>query len=396
LAGSEFTVLAEYEIDDDLSLLLARGDGIPRLGIYNLNSEKKKYVPLSWIEDPSRTLKIKAGRTTKEYRMDIIMDGVASLLAGGAEALFINSLAWRGVQLLGDLIHIPKSARSDADLNMIADNKRDTLWYAYTPKRGKWRVRPCFATTEAERNVLASALEEGKPWPAPALSVENGALPFTMRNASPVREISLANPARWSEFMLPVAKAMLLGFSDWSSGGEHLFGDALWKYLPTQNYRSEETVAAIASVGRTFMSKITAYLRLWPMLQKVGSELVPDSAKALAERGMKKRERFDIVAPNLGDKQFRVTRLVDESSSAVAFGITPATRLPGEQDRIITFEGEDWEICLDACALGGEHDPQYTCNSVIAAIETKDWYARLTECLAWAPAEEDGKEERRT
>jgi hypothetical protein len=391
LAAGEFTVLAEYEIDDDLSLLMARGEGIPRLGIYNLNNEKKKYVPLSWIEDPSRTLKIKAGRTTKEYRMDVIMEGVASLVADSAEALLLNSLTWRGVQLLGDLIHIPKAARSDADLNLIADNKRDTLWYAYTPKRGKWRVLPCFATTEAERDIFASALEEGKPWPTPALSIENGALPFTMRNASLVREISLANPARWREFMLPVAKAMLLGFSDWSSGGEHLFGDALWKYLPTQNYRSDETITAIASAGKTFMSKIIAYLRLSPLLENVASELVPDCTKILAERGMKKRERFDIVAPNLGDRQFRVTRLVDEGSSAVAFGIAPSTRLPGEQDRIVTFAGEDWETCLEACALGGEPDPQYTCNSVLAAIETKDWYVRLVERLTWTP-KQDGEE----
>ena len=391
MVDSEFTVLAEYEVDDDLSLLLARGDGIPRLGIYNLNSGKKKYVPLSWIEAPSRTLKIKAGRTTKEYGMSVIMEGAACLIASCAEALFLNPLAWRGVQLLGDLIHIPKSARSDADLNMIADNKRDTLWYAYTPKRGKWRVRPCFATTEAERDIFASALEEGKPWAAPALSIENGTLPFTMRNASLVRAISLANPARWREFMLPVAKAMLLGFSDWSSGGEHLFGDALWKYLPTQNYRADETVAAVASVGKAFMSKITAYLRLWPVLERVNSELVPDAAKTLAERDMKKRERFDMVAPNLGDKQFRVTRLINEASSAVAFGITPSTRLPGEQDRVITFAGEDWETCLDACALGGEPDPQYTCNSLLAAIETKDWYTRIVECLTWTP--DEGEEE---
>ncbi|MDR1137844.1 MAG: hypothetical protein LBK91_05935 [Synergistaceae bacterium] len=391
MAVGEFTVFAEYEIDDDLSLLLARGEGIPRLGIYNLNNEKKKYVPLSWIEDSSRTLKIKAGRTTKEYRMDVMMEGVASLIAGSADALSLNSLAWRGVQILGDLIHIPKTARSDADLNLIADSKRDTLWYAYTPKRGKWRVRPCFAPTETERNIFDSSLEEGKPWREPALSIENGALPFTMRNASLVREISLVNPARWREFMLPVAKAMLLGFSDWSSAGEHLFGDALWKYLPRQNYRSDDAVTSIASAGKAFMNKIIAYLRLWPMLEKVNSELVTDSTKELAERGMKKRERFDMVAPNLGDRQFRVTRLVDESSSSVAFGISPSTRLPGEQDRIITFTEEDWETCLKACALGGEPDPQYTCNSILAAIETKSWYVRLVECLTWAPGP-DGEE----
>jgi len=252
-------------------------------------------------------------------------------------------------------------------------------------------VRPCFAVNEKEQGILSAALEEGKPWPTPALSLENGALPFTMRNVTMVKELALANPARWSEFLLPVAKAVLLGFSDWSSDGEHLFGDALWKYLPNQSYRSEETISAIAASCKTFMSKLIAYLRLWPMLEKVQAEQSPDSAKALEGRGMKKRERFEITVPNLGDKQFRVTRLVHEETQAVSFGIVPTTRLPGEQDRIITFTGDDWATCLQACALGGEADPQYTCNSVLAAIGTKNWYLRLQECLSKAP-EPDGEE----
>jgi hypothetical protein len=155
-------------------------------------------------------------------------------------------------------------------------------------------------------------------------------------------------------------------------------------------------VAAVASAGRVFMSKIIAYLRLWPVLERVSSEFVTDATKTLAERDMKKRERFDVVVPNLGDKQFRVTRLINEASSDVAFGITPSTRLPGEQDRIITFAGEDWEACLDACSLGGELDPQYTCNSLIDAIETKDWYARIVECLTWTSDDEDGEGEQQT
>jgi hypothetical protein len=386
LAAGEFTVLAEYEVDDDLSLLMAHGEGMPRLGIYNLNSEKKKYVPLSWVENPSRTLKIKVGRSTKEYQISSLMEGVASLISSSADELSLNTMAWRGVQVLGDLIHMPKAARSDADLNLIAENRRDTLWYAYTPKRGKWRARPCFVAADSESQALASALEEGKPWPSPALSLENGVLPFTMRNVSLVKEISRANPARWSEFLLPMSKAMLLGFSDWSSGGEHLFGDALWKHLPRPGYRSDETISAIASAGKIFMNKLIAYLRLWPILEKVTSEQAHDATKSLDERGMKKRERFEMVSPSLDDKQFRVTRLVDEASGAVAFGIVPATRLPGEQDRVITMTGEDWETCLEACSLGGERDPQYTCNSVLAAIETKVWYARLVECVMWTPA----------
>ena len=388
LAG-DFSILAEYEVDDDLVLLIARGEGIPRLGIYNLNSDKKKFVPFSWIENPSRMLKIKVGRTTKEYPISSLMEGVVSLFEDTAEELFLNSLGWRGVQVLGDLIHIPKTARSEADLNLIADNKRDTLWYVYTPKRGKWRVLPCFIATDAERGVMSEFLEDGKPWEVPALSIENGSLPSTMRNIPLARDISHANPARWSEFMLPLARAMLLGFSDWSSGGEHHFADALWKYLPNQNYRTDETVSKIASVGKLFLNKIIAYLRLWPILEEVRYEKFHDATKELEKRGMKKRERFEITNPSLDDKQFRVTRLVDEETSEVAFGIVPTMRLAGEEDRVISLTGEDWERCLDACSLGGERDPQYTCLSVMGATETKVWYSRLIECMTWTSEPEE-------
>jgi len=388
LAG-EFSILAEYEVDDDLALLIARGEGMPRLGIYNLNSDKKKYVPFSWVENPSRMLKIKVGRSTKEYPISSLMEGVANLLEDSAEALFLNPLVWRGVHVLGDLIHVPKAARSDVDLNLIAENKRDTLWYAYTPKRGKWRVLPCFIATDAERGVMSSLLEDGKPWPVPALSIENGALPPTMRNIPLLKEISIANPARWSEFMLPLARAMLLGFSDWSSGGDRLFSEALWKHLPKQNYRDGENLSAIASAGKLFMNKMIAYLRLWPILEEVQSEIFHDAAKELEKRGMKKRERFEMINPSLDDKQFRVTRLVHEETSAVSFGIVPTTRLPGEDDRIISLTGESWDKCLEACSLGGERDPQYTCLSVIGAIETKAWYTRLVECMTWTPRTEE-------
>ena len=38
----EFVVMAEDFVDDGLTLLLARGGGVPRLGIYNTMLDKKK------------------------------------------------------------------------------------------------------------------------------------------------------------------------------------------------------------------------------------------------------------------------------------------------------------------------------------------------------------------
>jgi hypothetical protein len=390
LAQSEFATIAEEEIDDDLTLLMARSEGIPRLGIFNTYSEKKKFVPLSWIESGGKSLKIKVGKQTKEYGMDVIGEGVFNLIERASDAMALNSLAWRGVQLLGDLIHIPKTARSEADLSLITENKRDTLWFAYTPKKGKWRVRPCFIVSGEEKRLVDASLEDAKPWPA--LTFENGELPFTMRNITLAKELSLANPRRWSEFLLPVSKAMLLGFSDWSAGGEHKFGEALWAHLPTAGYRSEDTLNALAGSGRDFLSKVTAYLRLWPVLEKVKVEKAHDATKLTEPRGLKKRERFDMVSASQGDRRFKVTRYVDEAD-VVAFGIVPDTRLPGEEDRLISLTNDDWGESVTACSLGGEKDPQFTCNSILGGIEVMDWYARLQRCLSGQPIDGPGAED---
>jgi hypothetical protein len=383
LLAQEFVTIAEEEIDDDLTLLMARAEGIPRLGIFNTYSDKRKYVPLSWLESGGKSLKIKVGRQTKEYGMDVIGEGVRSLIDKASDALALNQLTWRGVQLLGDLAHIPKTARSEADLSIIAENKRDTLWFVYTPKKGKWRVRPCFIAADEEKSIVEAALEDAKPWPA--ILIENGELPSTMRNLPLAKELSHMNPRRWSEYLLPVSKAMLLGFSDWSTGGEHLLGEALWSHLPTNSYRSDDTLATLAAAGKGFLSKITAYLRLWPVLEKVKVDIVPDAAKLGESRGLKKRERFEIASASQGDKRFRVTRYVDEAD-VVAFGIVPDTRLPGENDRVLTFTMDDWNASVEACSLGGEKDPQFACVSVLNGVEVMDWYARIQACLSGHPA----------
>jgi hypothetical protein len=239
-------------------------------------------------------------------------------------------------------------------------------------------MRPCFSTTDAERAILEKSLVDGGPWPA--LPLADGRLPGTMRNDPVAKEIFNASPKRWSEFLLPISKGLLFGFSDWSPGGEHVFGEAFWKYLPGNAYRSEECLGAMASAGRQFMTKLIAYLRLWPVLERVQIEMVTDSAKEAEAKDLKKRERFEMIAANLGDKRFKVTRYVDESG-VVAFGIIPETRLPGEDDKFVTLSADDWENCLEVCSLGGDKDPQYTCNSVLGGIEVKDWYARIRQCV---------------
>ncbi len=381
MASGEFLNIAQYDVDDDLALLLAKRDGTPRLGIYNRSNDKKKYVALSWVEGAERSLKIKVGRSTKEYSMDSILESVAHLISFGQQALSLDTVAWRGVQLLGDLLHMPRTARSEADLKLIAENKRDTLWYAFTPRQEEWRVRPCFVETDAERTALGAYARPEGPWPEPSIPIANDALPATMRNASFVKDLALANSGRWTAFLLPVSRALLLGFSDWSHDEERSFGDQLWKRLPTRDYRTEETLRTMAERGKPFLQRITAYIRLCPLLENLADEMVSDAAKTADEGGFKKRDRFDLPSPEHLGRRYRVTRYEGENESA-AFGITPDSRLPGEQDRFLRMAAADWEACLDACSLGGEREPQYACFSLLSAHAVRKWYERISFCLA--------------
>lgn len=73
----ELQDIAEDVVDEDLSLLLVKGNGVPRLGIFNTRANKKKFVHLSWVECAGRSLKIKAGKVgTKEYPMENIRESI--------------------------------------------------------------------------------------------------------------------------------------------------------------------------------------------------------------------------------------------------------------------------------------------------------------------------------
>jgi hypothetical protein len=380
LAEGEFAVLAEKVIDDDLTLLLMRSDNLPRISIFNTNSNKRKLVYLSWAEGAERSLKIKIGKNIKEYPMSDIINSISSLISAAEEKMKLKPLEWRAVQTIGDILHMPKTARSAAELNLVDEEKRSTLWYIYTPSKADWVVKPAFIMTGGERAVLDRHLKEGAPWPGFAL--EEAVAAPTMRNNHIAKEIMNANPNRWGEFLLPVSKAMLLGFSDWSPLGEHTFGSALWKHIAKDDFRSDERRRELASEGRLFTEKLISYLRLHPIIGNIQSSPVPDSAKFSEERGLKKRERFEMFVPRLNDKKFTVLRYSDEESGDVSFGVTPDNRLPGENDKFMTMSASDWEASLDACSVGGEKDPQYTCKSVMEAAEVHDWYLRICECLA--------------
>ena len=373
----EFVVMAEDFVDDGLTLLLARGGGVPRLGIYNTMLDKKKYIHMSWAESADRSLHVKSGRvSSKDYPMELIQSSINRLIEKAEQNLMVKALVWKGVQILGDLIHMPKAVRSEGECMLIPDAKKETLWLAYTPFAQPWRMRPCFIETPAEKKILDTYRKEGSPWTG--IPLEDSLLPSTMRSNKIGKELQNMNSSRWSELLFPVARAAVLGFSEWAPESTHPFGDALWNFPPQENARSQENLIELQQTGRFLLSRLIAYLRLYPILEDFYFEQPSDSVKHSEEGLFKKRDRYEM---NVSGRLFTVTRYHDEKETT-AFGLIPKSRLPGELDRFYHMNDARWENCLDVCSLGGQKDPQYTLNSIIRALETQNWLNRLLPFVA--------------
>ena len=259
---------------------------------------------------------------------------------------------------------------------LIPDAKKETLWLAYTPFGQPWRMRPCFIETPAEKKILDAYLQEGSPWAG--IPLEDSLLPSTMRSNKIGKELQNMNSNRWSELLFPVARAAVLGFSEWAPESAHPFGDALWNFPQQENARSPENLIELQQTGRFLLSRLIAYLRLYPILEGFHFEQPSDSVKHSEEGLFKKRDRYEM---NVNGRLFTVTRYHD-GKEVTAFGLIPKSRLPGELDRFYSMSDERWEVCLAVCSLGGQKDPQYTLNSIIRALETKNWLNRLLPFVA--------------
>ena len=378
-AATPFETLAEVTVDEALALQLVRGKGLPRLAILNQSTGKKKHTSLAWAEGQERNLKIKTGRTsTREYPLEEIRAAVARLVDQAGKDLALKSLLWRAVQVFGDLIHRPRSVFNEAECLAVPESKRDTLWLSYAPSpRDPHRVRPCFAETPQETALLDGHRKEGKPWRGIDLL---GPPPATLRNLPFVKELIHAEPHRWGSPLVTAAQAILLGFRDWSPDGEQLLGEALWALLPNPESRSEETLTNLLGKGREFWARMTAYLRLVPLLEQVEQREGDDAPGTAEAEGFKRRDRFSLMSRPDQSRMFVVQRYLD-GSGGMAFTLVPETRLPGEKDRLLLLQEELWERILAACALGGEPDGQYAATSLVQALEMARWLALVDPLL---------------
>lgn len=367
--SSAFTVLAEDVVDEGLTLLLARGTGVPRLGICNTALDKKKYIHLSWVESESRTLRVKTGRVSgKDYPVELIHESVHRLIEKVRGNLNMRALVWNGVKLLGDLLHMPKIARNETECMLVPDPKKNTLWYSYRMSPESWHVRPCFVETIEERVILDRNCTVNDPWRSIPIGCRT--LPYTLRSEKFVKELFNSNQQRWNALLFPVAKALVLGFSEWGPDGDHPLGDALWSLPQGENARSEDSLLELQKKGEHILPRLVVYLRLYPLLSYINHYLCDDVSNQAEKNNFKKKERFDV---SLKGRSFRVTRFTDEELTMNAFGFVPSQRLPGEKDQIIEIDNNSWEQAVEACSFGGQMDSYYTAFSLMQGIEVKKW-----------------------
>ena len=372
-SSSAFTVLAEDVVDEGLTLLLARGTGVPRLGIYNTVLDKKKYIHLAWVESESRTLRVKTGRVSgKDYPVEVIHESVHRLIEKVRGNLNMRALVWNGVKLLGDLLHMPRMARNETECMLVPDAKKDTLWYSYRMNADLWHVHPCFVETSEEHVILDRTCTVNDPWRSLPLGYKT--LPCTLRSERFIKELSNSNQKRWNALLFPVAKALVFGFSEWGPDGDHPLGDALWCLPQGENARSDDGLLDLQKKGQFILPRLVGYLRLWPLLSQVNHYFSDDVPIEAEKNNLKRKERFDGV---IKGRNFRVTRFNDEKMTVNVFGFVPAQRLPGEKDQIIEIDNASWELAVEACSFGGQMDTYYTAFSLIESIEVKKWLDKI-------------------
>ncbi len=375
LANQDFRILAQVDVDDVLTLSLGRGTGVPLLSMINNAQGKRKNMHLSWIETGDHlSMKVKK-EDNREYSLETMQKAFKALIAKATADLEIKSLVFRCVQILMDTAHRPSVARSESDCALIQENRRNTLWYTYAPYKGTALVHPSLCTTSEERKVLERYLEDGTPWRGiPLLE----GVPATLRNMAFCKELTAVDPKRWGDFLI-LSQALLMGFRDWT--GDFLFSKILWKILPNKDFRTDdESLNEILVSGREFFLRLVAYLRLYPVLNKIAVELVIDEKESADEAGFKRRDKFEMILKYQTSRKYILTRYISDAPQ-IALGMSPERSAPGEKGRLFMMPSAIWDEIVEACSLGGEKDPQFAAYSAIWAIEMGQWIERLRPCF---------------
>ncbi|MCF4114369.1 MULTISPECIES: hypothetical protein [Dethiosulfovibrio] len=367
-------ILCSQDLDDNVSLQIWRGEGAPRLGIYNKTKERMKPVRFSWLEDPSRVLKMQHGRgQSTEYDMDSICKIVRGLLESMSRDLTFRSMCLRTAVLLQDMAIVPKVVMDKKDFALLPETKRRSLWLTdLSDGKNNGAFLPCFDVTDEESELFLKNGDELY------LDLPKGADIRDIRSTSIVSKLTAVDPVRWYMPFQIGAMGVLMGFS--AVGGESIdFADSLWRGYDKKSFlRKVDDLEGQAKVQASKMAMaLVSLVRHWPYLQALEYREHYDSEGDLKERGYSRKRRFDIPQGQLGDISYVVT-VYDNGEGHIAIGCKGNGRT-SLHDGDMIFEMPDHvygrSMASDAC--GSSPDETYSIVSLIRAWRTYVWCRRV-------------------
>ncbi|MDR1873478.1 MAG: hypothetical protein LBQ90_00485 [Synergistaceae bacterium] len=402
-------IVSSCDVDENLALQIWTKGLSPRLAVFNKNQNKRKLIPLRWLEDPDRKLSIKGkGRGLPiDYLLSDLLPHVQRILSEYAVYTPFRGTHWKFSIALDRVLHTPVSVLNGSEFSMLPEEKRARLWIAdLTGGRDKGFFRPFFPLSERERNAFLG-LREGTaaPLPTPADFSDPFcmALPFEenrygiedLFRTGVIRRLNGASLPRWYRPVRIMAAAMLLGFSFCEEDGSD-FSDEIWRALNLGNpldFRINDP--RLKGLPRKFVG----YVRHIDVLDRISVRASSDCDKDLQGEGYVRKRRVDFSAGLLGSVDTTVT-FFDRDDGMMALGCRPKIRTSRggngglfyasppqksqeKQELIYTFPRAAYEAALVHDTFGGPADDYFTVGQLTSAKIFEAWSNGLSSYIAW-------------
>lgn len=373
------SILCSKDLDDLLSLQIWRGNGAPRLGIFNKIREKMKPVRFSWLEDSVRVLKMKHKRgQTVEYGMDVLEGAVRDLIGELSRNLAFRSLCLKTTVVLQDIAMEPRVVMDKKDFALLPETKRRSLWISdLSEGKDEGVFLPCFYLSEGDREFFDSSGEER------FIEIPKGGDVRDIRGTGIVTRLVSADPGRWYMPFQIAAVGVILGFSMVGSDGIDL-ADDLW--LAMAERRLPKIGEDLDGQARVQAGKMASFLvplvRHMPYIDQITYRDHHDSDGVLKEEGFTRKRRFDLPAGQIGDISYVVT-FFDDGKGHVALackGNGRTTLHEGEMIFDIPADIYDRALMSDSC--GSSPDELYSVVSLIRAWRAANWCRRIQTLAA--------------
>ena len=375
-------IVSTCDIDQNLALQMWTRGKTPRLSIFNKNKNSRKLIHIAWVEKRDRTLSIN-GKNKNEmvtYTVNDFEPAINKILTEYAARTNFKVKYFKVVIDLEKAVHHPEPVSSPADLAMLSEDRRSSLWIADCSgeNRNSGVFRPFFPANTTE----AAVLKEEKL----QITSINARGTDALIKTGIVNDLKRINPERWHNTIRVTAAAMLLGFTYCGNDGTKM-ADALW--VAGEKPKNINPNVSVMKIPEKKLSlhdpdlvklghKLTAYIRHFYIVDKVEVYYAPDAEKELHEAGYERQRRIDFNTGTLGDVPCRTTFYENVDEGFMAFGCNPRMQTARHTgDMIIKVPTDIYKQAIKDNSMTGSEDEFFTVVRLLWAKQFKAWYENL-------------------